>query len=219
MNAIRRARGVALPAPPDRLRPRLTHTRPTAIAVIRLARNRASTIRGCPENATAVLTMTTGLTAGAERRKARAAAGTTPRDMRRPAIGTEPHSQPGSTTPAAAATGTASAGRSGSRRGSRSGGTNAAMAPLTRIPSTRNGMAWKAMATKIVVQLWTASRARIRPATWPSRTAPSTRTARSPRPGRALRTSTALATPAQYPPSADPRLRRAADGPTLDRAR
>ena len=44
--------------------------------------------------------------AGAASRKARAAAGVTPRRISEPAIGTEPHSQPGSTTPAQLATGT-----------------------------------------------------------------------------------------------------------------
>ena len=137
--------------------PRPTQTHPTTIAVARLARKRAPTISGWPGNATAVLTRTTGLMAGAASRNARAAAGTTPRDISRPAMGTEPHSQPGSTTPAEAATGTARAGWRGMSRGRRSGGTKAAIAPLMITPSTRKGRAWKAMATKIVVQFSTAS--------------------------------------------------------------
>ena len=40
-------------------------------------------------------TSTTGFTAGAASRNVTAAAGATPRDTSRPAIGTEPHSQPG----------------------------------------------------------------------------------------------------------------------------
>ena len=40
-------------------------------------------------------TSTTGFTAGAESRNVSAAAGATPRATSRPAIGTEPHSQPG----------------------------------------------------------------------------------------------------------------------------
>jgi hypothetical protein len=163
---------------------RRTQRSPTTVAVARLATKRVSTTSGCPGKATAVATMTTGLMAGADRRNASAAAGTTPRDMSRRAIGTEPHSQPGSTTPAAAATGTASAGRLGRRRGRKSAGTNAAMAPLTTTPRTRKGSAWKAMATKIVVQLWTAGALSRPRASWPTMTTPSTRPANRPTPGR-----------------------------------
>ena len=66
---------------------------------------------------------TTGLTAGADSRNVNAAAGATPRETRRPAMGTDPHSQPGSATPATAATGTARTGLAGSARASALGGT------------------------------------------------------------------------------------------------
>src|SRR5437763_6857039 len=79
----------------------------------RLATSRATTICGRPGNATNVATSTTGLIAGADSRNASAAAGVTPRRTRAPAIGTEPHSHPGSTTPATPATGTASTGQIG----------------------------------------------------------------------------------------------------------
>ena len=68
-------------------------------------------------------TSTTGFTAGAASRNVTAAAGATPRDISRPAIGTELHSQPGRATPAAAATGTARTGRLGSSRANAEGGT------------------------------------------------------------------------------------------------
>ena len=80
-------------------------------AVASEPRKRASTIPGSPGNATAVDTSTTGLIAGAASRNASAAAGGTPWPMSRRATGTEAHSHPGSTTPAAPATGTAAAGR------------------------------------------------------------------------------------------------------------
>ena len=72
---------------------------------------------GCPGNATAVATSTTGLIAGAESRNVSAAAAGAPRETSRPAIGTEPHSQPGSAAPATAATGTAYAGAVGQHAG------------------------------------------------------------------------------------------------------
>ena len=87
--------------------PSLIQSQPIATAVITEARKRANTISGLPGNATAVATSTTGLIAGAESRNANAAAGVTPRRSSPPAIGTEPHSQPGSATPAMPATGTA----------------------------------------------------------------------------------------------------------------
>jgi hypothetical protein len=138
-------------------RPLTIHTKPTTHAAKRLATNRASTTFGCPGKATAVATRTTGFTAGADRRNVTAAAGATPRATSRPAIGTEPHSQPGSATPATAATGTANPARSGNARASAAAGTYAAMAPLTATPNTRNGSACTQMATKMVVQLWSAS--------------------------------------------------------------
>ena len=96
--------------------------------------------------------------AGAESRNVSAAAAGTPRDTSRPAIGTDPHSQPGSAAPATAAHGTASTGLSGISRGSSPAGTNASIAALIPMPSTRNGMAATAIATKIVAQWATAGR-------------------------------------------------------------
>jgi hypothetical protein len=88
---------------------------------------------------------------------ATAAAGCTPRAQRRPAIGTEAHSQPGRAVPATAALGTASTGDRGSSRASAAGDTSAVMAPLTRTPSTRKGRAWTTMATNTVVQVRSAT--------------------------------------------------------------
>ena len=85
-----------------------------AMATSRDVTNRASAISGLLGNATKVETMTTGLMAGDDSRKARAAAGATPRDMSEPDTGTEAHSQPGTIAPAQPATGTARAGRDGS---------------------------------------------------------------------------------------------------------
>jgi hypothetical protein len=75
-----------------------------------LATPRPTTIIGCPGNANAVAVNTIGLIAGADNKNANAAAGVTPRRTNAPAIGTDPHSQPGKTTPATLATGTANAG-------------------------------------------------------------------------------------------------------------
>jgi hypothetical protein len=88
---------------------------------------------------------------------ATAAAGCTPRAQRRPAIGTEAHSHPGSAVPARAEPGTASTGERGSSRASSAGDTSAVMAPLTRTPSTRKGRAWTTMATNTVVQVRNAT--------------------------------------------------------------
>lgn len=78
------------------------------IEVAREANNRATIICGLPGKATNVETNTMGLMAGADNKNARAAAGATPRAINDPATGTDAHSQPGSTKPAAPATGTAS---------------------------------------------------------------------------------------------------------------
>jgi hypothetical protein len=91
--------------------------------------------------------------AGAASMKANAAAGAAPRAVSRPAIGTAPHSQPGRTTPASPAAGTATTGRLGSVRASHPGGTRAMIAPLSTTPRTRKGRAWTLMETKIVVQV------------------------------------------------------------------
>jgi hypothetical protein len=88
---------------------------------------------------------------------ATAAAGCTPRAQRRPAIGTEAHSHPGSAVPARAALGTASSADRGNTRSSTAGDTSAVMAPLTRTPSTRNGRACTTMATNTVVQVRNAT--------------------------------------------------------------
>src|SRR6266536_3411941 len=103
--------------------PSRSQSQPIAQAVRILANARATTIRGWPGNATAVEASTIGLIAGEASRNARAAAGVTPRRTRAPAIGTEPHSQPGRTTPAALATGTASAGWLGRALAKNDGGT------------------------------------------------------------------------------------------------
>ena len=70
----------------------------------------------------------------------------TPRATSRPAMGTEPHSQPGRATPAAAATGTANTGgRAEPREQARRDEGGDGRADGT--PSTRNGIAWTAIAT------------------------------------------------------------------------
>jgi len=89
--------------------PKRAHSSPTMTATASEATNRASTNSGRPGKATAVAISTTGLIAGADSRKVSAAAGGTPRDISPPATGTEPHSHPGSSSPAAPATGTAAA--------------------------------------------------------------------------------------------------------------
>jgi hypothetical protein len=147
--------------PVTRSRARSTHawppTRdqisPTTTEVPSEPRNRASTILGCPGKATAVATSTTGLTAGAASMNASAAAGWTPRAHKRPAIGTDAHSQPGSAVPASAAPGTASRVEDGRARSSTAGDTSAVIAPLTSTPRARKGRAWTTMATNTVVQV------------------------------------------------------------------
>lgn len=111
---------------------------------------------GFPGKATAVAVSTIGLIAGAESRKAKAAAGLTPRRIRLFATGTEAHSQPGSTTPATPATGTASAGRLGRILVNRSAGTKALIAPDRAVPRRRKGSAWTVMARQTVRQAATA---------------------------------------------------------------
>ena len=125
-------------------------------AVAKDAMNRATTIIGSPGKATKVEASTMGLMAGAESRKARAAAGATPRDIRPLATGTEAHSQPGSTAPAAPATGTASAGFFGRALFQNEAGTKAAIAPESTTPSTRKGIAWTTIEMKIVAPVWSA---------------------------------------------------------------
>ena len=73
--------------------------------------------------------------------KARAAGAGAPRATSRPATGTLLHSQPGTSTPASPATGTATDARRENTRARHPAGTKAAMAPLTRTPSTRKGRA------------------------------------------------------------------------------
>ena len=97
--------------------PSRSHSQPITTATTRLATPRATTISRSFGKATAVAVSTIGLIAGAASRNASAAAGVTPRRISEPAIGTLPHSQPGSTTPATLATGTASAGMPGQRPG------------------------------------------------------------------------------------------------------
>ena len=105
--------------------------------------------------------MTMGLMAGAARRNVRAAPWGIPRETRRPATGTELHSQPGSSAPAAPAAGTASAVWRGTARAIQEAGTSAEMTALITVPSTRNGMAWRVRDTKMVDQLrraWPSNR-------------------------------------------------------------
>ena len=121
-----------------------------AMATRNDAAKRATTIIRSFGKATAVDTSTTGLIAGAAKRKVSAAAGGVPCEMSRPAIGTEPHSQPGSASPAAPAAGTAKSWRFGTMRCTRSGDTNAAIAPLITTPRTKNGSACKLIETNSV---------------------------------------------------------------------
>ena len=114
--------------------------------------SRAQTMRGSLGKATAVATSTIGLIAGADSRKASAADGRTPRCISRLAIGTEPHSQPGSAMPQTPASGTASAALLGITLVKKLAGTKAAIAPETSTPSTRNGVAWTQIATNTVAQ-------------------------------------------------------------------
>src|SRR4051812_35424322 len=128
-------------------------SQPISTATTRLAAPRATTISGCFGNAIAVAVSTIGLIAGAASRKARAAAGVTPRRISEPAIGTEPHSQPGSTTPATLATGTARAGFFGSARAQKEAGTNTAITADSTTPNTRNGTACTITETNTVIQV------------------------------------------------------------------
>jgi hypothetical protein len=86
-----------------------------------------------------------------------AAAGATPPEANRAAIGTDAHSQPGNATPASPAAGTATSGWRGSALASQLGGTSAVIAPLTSTPRTRNGNAWIVIDTKIVDQVRSAA--------------------------------------------------------------
>src|SRR5207302_1848114 len=71
-------------------RPSTSHSRPTPTDARRLASSRARTTTGRSGKATAVAVSTIGLIAGAESRKASAAAGVTPAATSRLATGTEP---------------------------------------------------------------------------------------------------------------------------------
>jgi hypothetical protein len=71
-------------------------------------------------------------------------------------MGTEPHSHPGSTTPAQPATGTASAGRPGSARAKKEADTSVEIAALTTTPSTGKGTAWITGETNTVTHACTA---------------------------------------------------------------
>ena len=145
----RRSLSVAVPAPPGRP-PRVGPDRPTHRGD-QAGEEPGGHHLGPAGDATAVPTITTGLTAGAERRNARAAGAGAPRAIaaarsaptrtRSPAAPLRPPRRPPRRAP----------GRLGSRRGRRPAGTKAARAPIAT-PSTRNGMAWKAMATNMVVQ-------------------------------------------------------------------
>src|SRR5690606_15948694 len=141
----RRARSAIHSSLPHRI-----HSQPMTSAVAREPTNRASTIAGSPGKATAVDTSTIGLTAGAASRKASAADGATPWPISRRATGTEAHPQPASTIPEAPATPTAADSLRGSTARSTLAGTNAAIAPLSNTPSTRNGRACTPIATKTV---------------------------------------------------------------------
>nr|BFE49949.1 hypothetical protein GCM10017745_33760 [Saccharothrix mutabilis subsp. capreolus] len=103
----------------------------------------------------AVAARTTGLTAGAESRNASAAAGVIPLRTNAPATGTEPHSQPGSTNPVAAAAGTANTGLRGNALTKNDRGTKTAMAADNATPNARNGKACNTMDTNTVAQVCT----------------------------------------------------------------
>ncbi len=90
--------------------------------------------------------------AGAESRNASAAAGATPLLIRLLATGTDAHSQPGRTTPAAPAMGTARAWLRGRSFVNTRSGTNAPIAADTTVPSSRNGTPCTATAAKTVHQ-------------------------------------------------------------------
>jgi hypothetical protein len=135
------------------------------IATIRLATPRATTISGSFGNATAVAVNTIGLIAGAASRNANAAAGVTPRRINDPAIGTLPHSQPGNTTPAILAAGTANAGCLGNARAQNERGTYTAITADNATPKTRNGTACTNTDTNTVVHVCNPPEPEINPAT------------------------------------------------------
>src|SRR5262249_1179638 len=119
-------------------RPNASQSQPITHAVIRLATARATTISGFLGKATAVAVGTIGLIAGEASRNASAAAGVMPRRTSAPATGTEAHSQPGRTTPAVPATGTARAGWRGKALAKNDAGTKTAMTAESTTPNTRN---------------------------------------------------------------------------------
>jgi hypothetical protein len=133
--------------------PSLSHSQPMTMAISRLPTARSTTICGWPGKATAVAVSTIGLTAGAASRNASAAAGVTPRRISDPAIGTEPHSQPGRITPAQLATGTARAGCDGSALDQKLRGTKTAITAESATPNTRNGVACTMTEMKTVAQV------------------------------------------------------------------
>src|SRR5664280_2211179 len=134
-------------------RPIRSQVQPTMTAVSSPAASLAQTIIGSLVNATAVAISTIGLIAGADSMNASDADGRTPRSISRLEIGTDPHSHPGSAAPHTVATGTASAALLGMILANTRAGTNAAIAPDTTTPSTRNGVACTQMATNTVDQL------------------------------------------------------------------
>ncbi len=144
-------------------RPSQSHSQPITTAVASEASSRASTMTGLAGKAIAVAVSTTGLIAGADSRNANAAAGVTPRPIRLFATGTDAHSQPGSTTPAIPATGTANAARLGSTFVNTRAGTNALIAPDSAVPSSRKGSACVVMARHTVRQACTAGASSHRP--------------------------------------------------------
>src|SRR5690242_6584432 len=146
-------------------------------AVISAATPRPRTIAGLFGNATAVAVSTTGFNAGEASRNASAAAGVTPRRTRAPATGTDAHSQPGRTTPAAPAIGTASTGRLGSALAKNDAGTNTAMTADSTTPNTRNGIAWVSTDTNTVVHVCRLGRAITRVIGPRKTTRPTSRTA------------------------------------------
>ena len=135
--------------------PARCHNQPMTHAVASDPTARATTTPGSPGNATAVATRTTGFTAGAASRNASAAASGTPWPISLRATGTDAHSHPGNASPARPATGTAAPVRLGSTRRSAAGDTNAAIAPDTSTPSTRNGSACTQIATNTVATVRT----------------------------------------------------------------
>ncbi len=134
-------------------------------------------MRGSPGKATEVATSTTGLIAGADNMNVNAAAPDAPSNNRR-AIGTEPHSHPGSAAPPTPATRIAAPPRRGSQRASRSGVTNAATKPLTTTPSTRNGSACTNTPQNTVAATDSFARPAMNALTIPPVTANATRTTR-----------------------------------------